>query len=125
MLGERSFGRGDRDEFDFGELMLADHAACVFASRARLGAEARRAGGDTEGEFFFVEDFFAHEIGEGDFGGRNEPKSFTRFNIKKNFPNLDFVSPVIRLQKLFATFIAKLMCLGLYSLMPNWFSDFA
>ena len=73
MLGERSFRRGDRDEFDFGELMLADHAARVFARRPRLGAKARRAGGETEGEFFFVEDFFADEICEGDFGGGDEP----------------------------------------------------
>ena len=38
--------RGDRDELDLGELVLADHAARVLAGGAGLGAEARRAGGE-------------------------------------------------------------------------------
>ena len=44
MFVRRLLRRGDRDELDLGELMLADHAARVAARRARLGAEARRPG---------------------------------------------------------------------------------
>ncbi len=69
------FRRRDRDEFDFGELMLADHAARVFARRTGLGAKAWRAGGEAERQFLFVEDCFADEIGERHFGGGDEPKS--------------------------------------------------
>ena len=42
--------RGDGDELDLGELMLADHAAGVFARRPRLGAKARRTGGEPQGQ---------------------------------------------------------------------------
>ena len=53
--------------------MLADHAARVFAGGAGLGAEARRAGGDADGELRLVGDLLAHEIGERNFGGGDEP----------------------------------------------------
>src|SRR5262245_31143681 len=49
VLLRRLLRRRDRDELDFGELMLADHAARVLAGGARFGAEARRAGGDSDG----------------------------------------------------------------------------
>ena len=61
--------------------MLADHAARVFAGRASLGAEARRAGGDAHGQLRFVGDVLAHEIGERDFGGGDEPKSIVDFKL--------------------------------------------
>ena len=54
--------------------MLADHAARVFAGGACLGAEARRAGGDADGKLGLVGDVLAHEIGERDFGGGDEPE---------------------------------------------------
>ena len=65
--------RGDGDELDLGELVLADHAAGVFAGGARFGAEARRAGGVAARQRVFVDDGFADEIGQRDFGGGNEP----------------------------------------------------
>ena len=76
------FRRGDRDQFDLGELVLADHAARVFAGGARFGAEARRAGGVAARQRVFVDDGFAHEIGERHFGGGDEPKNMTlaKFN---------------------------------------------
>ena len=42
VLVARLLRRGDRDEFDLGELVLADHAARILAGGAGLGAEARR-----------------------------------------------------------------------------------
>ena len=66
--------RGDGDEFDLGELVLADHAAGVFAGGARFGAEARRAGGEPHRQLGFVDDGFADEIGQRNFGGGNEPE---------------------------------------------------
>src|SRR6516164_4088879 len=48
VLGVRLLGRGDAHQLDLGELVLADHAARVLASRARLGAEAGRPGGDAD-----------------------------------------------------------------------------
>ena len=44
----RLFGRGDGNQFHFGELMHPDHAARVLARRAGLGAEARRVGGEAQ-----------------------------------------------------------------------------
>ena len=73
MLFRRLLRRGDGDELDLVELMLADHAAGVFAGGAGLGAEAWRAGGDADGELGLVDDVFADEIGERHFGGGDEP----------------------------------------------------
>src|SRR5512134_1183518 len=53
--------------------MLADHAARVFASGAGLGPEARRACGDADRKLGLVGDILAHEIGERNFGGWDEP----------------------------------------------------
>ena len=52
--------------------MLADHAARVAARRARLGAEARGAGGEAKRQRLLVDDALADEIGQRDFGGRDE-----------------------------------------------------
>ncbi len=81
MLGLRLFRRRDRNQLDLGELMLADHAARVLAGRARLGAEARRAGGQTHRQCGFLDDGFTHEIGERHFGGRDEPEIIGRLEI--------------------------------------------
>ena len=54
--------------------MLADHAARVLAGRAGLGAEARRPGGYAHGQLRLVDDLLAHEIGQRDFGGGDEPE---------------------------------------------------
>ena len=48
VLVARLLGGGDRDQLHLAELMLADHAARVLACRARLGAEAERAGGEAQ-----------------------------------------------------------------------------
>ena len=75
MLGLGLLRRGDRDQFDLGELVLADHAAGVLAGGARLGAEARRAGGEPHRQLHFVDDRLAHQIGERHFGGGDEPEA--------------------------------------------------
>ena len=67
--------RRDRDQFDLCELMLADHAAGVAPRRARFGAKARRQRGQPHRQFFFVDDGFADEIGQRDFGGGNEAET--------------------------------------------------
>ena len=69
--------------------MLADHAACVLASGARLGTEARRAGGEAERKLFFVEDFFADEIREGHFGGGDEPNCSMAIHFNDSTSNLE------------------------------------
>ena len=75
MLVAARFGRGDRDQLHLGELVLADHAARVLAGGARLGAEARRAGGEAQRQLGLVEDRFAHQIGERHLGGGDEPEA--------------------------------------------------
>ena len=67
--------RGDRDELDLGELVLADHAARILAGGARLGAETRRAGGQPHRQLRFVDDGFADEICQRNFGGGDEPSA--------------------------------------------------
>ena len=71
----RLLGRGDGDEFDLGELMLPDHAPRIPAGSAGLGAEARRAGGEPQRQLRFVDDGFADEVGQRDFGGGDEPEA--------------------------------------------------
>ena len=66
-------GRGDRDQLDLVELVLADHAARVLAGGARLGAEARRPGGEAQRQRLLVEDLVAHQVGERHLGGRDQP----------------------------------------------------
>ncbi len=67
------FRRGDGDQFHLGELVLANHAAGVLAGGAGFGAEAWCQRGETEGQFGFVDDRFADEIGERNFCGGDEP----------------------------------------------------
>ena len=85
MLVFALLGRGDGDQLDLGELMLPDHAARIFARRAGLGAKARRAGGEPHRQLRFVEDGFADEIGQRDFGGGDEPpaRDIARFHFVK------------------------------------------
>ena len=61
--------------------MHADHAARVFAGRPGFGAEARRAGGEADGQLRLVEDLLADEIGERDFGGGDEPVDRRIFDV--------------------------------------------
>ena len=68
--------RGDRDQFDFGELMLPDHAAGIAPGRPGFGAKARRQRGQPHRQFFLVEDGFADEICKRHFGGGDEPEPF-------------------------------------------------
>jgi hypothetical protein len=51
VLGLRFSGRHDRDQFDLGELVHADHAARVLARRTRFGAETGRPGGEAQRQF--------------------------------------------------------------------------
>ena len=78
----------DRDQFDLGELMLADHATRVAPCCARFRAEARRQRGQPHRQFFFVEDGFADEIGQRHFGGGDEPEAIRVYTIIK-FPILE------------------------------------
>src|SRR4051812_19464026 len=77
--------RGDRNELDFGELMLADHAAGVLAGSTGFRAEAGRAGGEAERQRGFVDDRLADEIGERDFSRGDEPELFYRFCLFDQF----------------------------------------
>ena len=54
------------DQFNFIELMLADHAAGVATGCTSLRAEARGMRSPAQGELRWVEDFIAYLIGEGD-----------------------------------------------------------
>src|SRR5262249_35903033 len=68
-------GRGDGDELDLGELVLADRTGGALARGARLGAEAGRRGGEAQRQRALVEDLFAHEICQRHFGCGDEPKA--------------------------------------------------
>ena len=86
--------RGDGHKLDFSELMLADHAARIFAGGAGLGAKARRAGGVAQRQLCFVEDGFADQIRQRHFGGRNEPMAIdfvVLCRLQANFILLDGV----------------------------------
>ncbi len=73
VLGVGVFGGAELDELDLLELMLADHAAGVFAVGAGFGAEAGGVGGEGDGAGAEVDDFVAEDVGDGDFGGGDEP----------------------------------------------------
>ena len=73
VLGVGFFGARELDQLDLLKLVLADDAAHVFAGGSGFGAEAGRVGGEADGQPGFVEDFVAIEIGDGDFGGGDEP----------------------------------------------------
>ena len=81
MLFGGLFRRRDRDEFHLRELMLADHAARVAARRAGLSAKARCSSRHPYGQLVFVGDVLAHEIGQRDFGRRDEPVSLARWKL--------------------------------------------
>ena len=66
-------GRGEFDEFDLLELVLADHAADILAVAAGFGAEAGGVGAEAGGELGLVEGLVPEEVGDGDFGGGDEP----------------------------------------------------
>ena len=76
VLVARCLRRGDRDELAFPELVLAQHAARIAPRRAGFRPEARRQRGESKRQFFLGEDRFAHEIGERDLGGGDEPAIF-------------------------------------------------
>ena len=67
------FGARELDQFNFLKLVLADDAARVLACGPGFGAEAGRIGGEADGQPRFVENFVAVEIGDGDFGGGDQP----------------------------------------------------
>ena len=75
VLVGRLLRRRDRDELAFRELVLAQHAARVLAGRAGLGAEARRERGEAQRQLVLGEDGLAHEVGQRDFGGGDEPEA--------------------------------------------------
>jgi len=58
---------------------LADHSARVLARCARFCAEARCERRDTDRQLRLVGDLLAHEVGEGHFGGGDEPKIVSIF----------------------------------------------
>ena len=69
----RVLGAGDPDEFHFVELVHADEAAGVAPGTASFLAEARRVGGEADGEVGFFEEHVAVEVCDGHFGsGREE-----------------------------------------------------
>ena len=74
VLVARLFRRRDRNQLDLPELVLADHAARVLARRARLRAKRQGPGGEAQRQGFFVDDALAHEIGQRNFGGGDEPE---------------------------------------------------
>ncbi len=53
--------------------MLADHAAGVLAVGAGFGAVAGGVGGEGDGACGEVDDFVAEDVGDGDFGGGDQP----------------------------------------------------
>ena len=72
----RLLGRGDRDQLDLGELVLADHAARVACRRRppRSGSTACSAV-KRSGSCFSSSDLLAHQVGERHFGGRDQPEA--------------------------------------------------
>ena len=68
-LGGRLFRGGDFDELDFIELVHPNEATGTEACGACFSAEARGVSGVGDGELIGVKNFFAMEVGDGDFGG--------------------------------------------------------
>ena len=64
--------RGEVDELDLVELVLADQAAHVAAVGAGLGAEARRVGAVAARQRRLLEDLAAVQVGHRHLGGRDE-----------------------------------------------------
>ena len=68
-LGTREF-----HQFDLLKLVLADDAAHVTAIRTGLAAETRRVGAEADGQTIGVESFVAIQVGDGNFGGGDQPE---------------------------------------------------
>ncbi len=62
----------DLHHFHLVELVLADHAARIAAVAARFGAEAWRMRRHLDRQRIGGDDFIAHDIGQRDFGGRDQ-----------------------------------------------------
>ena len=75
MLVAAGFGRGNRDQFDLGELVLADHAAGVAPGSTRFGTEARRQRGQAHRQLLFLDDGLAHQIGQRHLSGGDQPEA--------------------------------------------------
>ena len=73
MLGLRLIGLDDRNHLGLVELMLADEAARVTAGCACLGTEAGGERGEAERQIGRGEDPLAHDVGEADLAGRDQP----------------------------------------------------
>ena len=71
-LGGRLFRGGDFDELDFIELVHPNEATGTETCGASFSAEARGVSGVGDGELIGVKNFFAMEVGDGDFGGGGE-----------------------------------------------------
>ena len=71
-----SFGTSKLYQLHFLKLVLANDSADVFAIRSGFAAKAGRVGGEADRQACAVENFVAIEIGDWDFGGRNQPKVF-------------------------------------------------
>ena len=106
MLVAGRLWRGDRDQFDLVELVLADHAARILARRRRLRAEAWRQRREAQRQFGFGENGFADEVGQRDFGGRDEPEMSVdgAFSMLAREALVDrsppFEMPLVRLDRL-------------------------
>src|SRR5271156_2965810 len=83
VLVARLLGRGDRNQLDLTELMLADHAGGVAPRRPRLGSERQSSGGEAQRQGLLVEDALAHEIGQRNFGGGDQRKAIVLEQIYK------------------------------------------
>src|SRR6185437_195487 len=69
----RLFGRRDRDQFHFRELVHADHAARVATGSASLGPKTRCPCRETQWQVCIVKYLVANIIGEWHFGRWNKP----------------------------------------------------
>ena len=73
MLGFRLIGMGDADKLDLGKLVLANHAARVAPGGPRLGAETGRMCREPHRQRVGRPYFLGSDVGQGHFGGRNQP----------------------------------------------------
>lgn len=69
-----SFGEDVFDEFDLVELVHAEDAAGVPSGGSGFTAETGGVGGELHRELVGFQDFIAVEVGDGDFGGGDEPE---------------------------------------------------
>src|SRR5207302_4500812 len=73
VFGIRVFWPGELNQLDLLELVLADHAANVFAVGAGFAAKAGSVGAEGDRQLGFFENLVAKEVGDGDLGGGDEP----------------------------------------------------